>query len=167
MEIELTQNYLKEQLHYNPTTGEFNWIEKKQGRPLNGIAGTMDKDGYRCIRINGKSYKAHRLAFLYMTGNFPPEQIDHLNHRRDDNSFINLRHASHKENQRNASMSSNNKSGFTGVSWYKRDKRWVAKIDINGKRKHLGCFKDLDEAITCRKNANVEFGYHTNHGVSL
>jgi hypothetical protein len=78
------------------------------------------------IQINGKTYQAHRLAFLYMTGKFPPDEVDHINHEPSDNRFVNLRQVTRLENLRNQSLSKNNKSGFTGVSWYGRYSKWVA-----------------------------------------
>jgi hypothetical protein len=162
---ELTQTELKEILHYNPETGEFNWIESKQGRKLNGFVGTIDKtNGYLRIKTNNKRYYAHRLAFLWMTGSFPIKQTDHRNHNRLDNRWINLRTVSRQENQRNRSLNSNNKSGFVGVSWHKHANKWVAQIRINGKLKYLGLFTDLAEAIDTRKKANIKYGYHKNHG---
>ena len=160
----LTQEKLKKTLTYYPKTGLFKWKTPKQRRKLNSIAGNLDKNGYRFIRIDAKNYFAHRLAYLYMKGSFPPEQCDHKNHQRDDNRFSNLREVSHQENQRNRSMSSNNKSGFTGVSFAKHASKWVAHINISGKKKHLGYFTDKDEAITARQEANIKYGFHFNHG---
>jgi hypothetical protein len=163
---ELTQEYLKEILDYNHFNGEFHWIKRIRGVQIYTIAGTMNKRGYRIIKINGKSYYSHRLAFLWMTGNLPPEQVDHINHQKYDNRWINLRLASHQENQRNANIRVDNKSGFVGVHWDKHANKWVAYINISGKRKHLGLFKDLAKAIACRKKANVENDYHANHGAA-
>ena len=164
MKNELTQEYLKDILDYNHFNGEFHWIKRRQGVQIYSIAGCIDKYGYRIIRVNNKSYKSHRLAFLYMTGEFPPEQIDHINHKRDDNRWINLRLVSNQENGRNKSLSVNNKSGFTGVCWYKDRNKWMANIRINGKPKHLGYFTELAEAIAARKDANTKYGFHANHG---
>jgi hypothetical protein len=163
--IELTQDYLKEQLNYEPTTGLFTRKVSNNYRVKVGdVAGSMTAQGYRQINFNGKVYKAHRLAFLWMNGEFPTNQVDHINHNRLDNRWINLRVASQQENQRNASMRADNKSGFTGVGWHKRDKKWGARIRIKGKNKHLGYFTDLDEAINARKRANVKHNFHQNHG---
>ena len=161
----LTQEELKENIHYEPNTGLFTRLKVKSNRiKVGDIAGYINKLGYRIIRINGKSYSAHRLAFLYMDGAFPPNDTDHINHLRADNRFVNLRQVTQVENGRNKSMQSNNKSGFTGVYWHKRASKWVAKIYLNGKDKHLGCFTDIDDAIEARKRANVEHGFHENHG---
>ena len=162
--IELTQERLKETLHYEPLTGYFTWIKPKQVRRINGIAGCVDKNGYRLIGINGKLYYAHRLVYLYIKGEFPPEQVDHINHSKDDNRFSNLRLVSNQENHRNQSMRVDNKSGFVGVSFAKNANKWVAYIKINGKPKHLGLFTELAEAIAARKDANTKYGFHQNHG---
>ena len=160
----LTQKELKKVLHYEPTTGLFTWVKKRQGVSLGGVAGCLQHNGYRHIGVLGKVYSAHRLAFLYMTGKFPLDEVDHKNHERSDNRWSNLREVTRLENSRNRSMHLNNKSGFSGVCWKKRVSKWLASISINGKRKHLGYFKDIDDAIEARKNANIEYGYHANHG---
>ena len=162
----LTQKELKENLHYNADSGVFTWVKAKSNRVnVGAVAGSINNStGYMRIKINGKIYQAHRLAFLYIEGKFPVDDTDHINHSRDDNRFSNLRQATGVENGRNKSLSKNNKSGFTGVFWDKARNKWKAYININGKSKHLGCFTDIDEAIACRKRANVEFGYHENHG---
>ena len=162
---ELTQNYLKEILHYNPKTGEFTWIEKKQGRRLEGAVGSIDRINGLKISINGKDYYAHRLACLYITGSFPPEVTDHINHNKLDNRWANLRQVSQKENQKNRSINANNTSGFNGVCWHKLSGKWIAHISINGKAKHLGYFTELSEAIVARQKANIKYGFHFNHGV--
>ena len=165
MKNEITQKELKKVLDYDADTGKFTWLKSGKGRRKNLEAGCLDKvNGYKAIGINGKIYLAHRLVFLYMTGKFPPDDTDHINHIKTDNRFVNLRKVTHSENSRNRSMHSNNKSGFTGVSWNKSVSKWAANIKINGKYKYLGYFTDINDAIACRKRANVEFGYHANHG---
>jgi hypothetical protein len=162
---ELTQEYLREILTYEQDDGTFKWkVSNNLSVKVGDVAGSVDKRGYLRIGIDGKTYRAHRLAFLYMTGEFPLSGTDHINHDKLDNRFINLRVASQQDNGRNRSINTNNKSGFTGVCWYKHTNKWRTQININGKKKHLGYFKDLAEAINARKNANVENGFHTNHG---
>jgi hypothetical protein len=168
MQNKLTQEKLKKQLHYNLTTGLFTRkVSNSNSVKIGDIAGSVHSDtGYLRIWINGKSYFAHRLAYLYMEGSFPPEQTDHRNHNRLDNRWVNLRLTSHQENQKNRSISANNKSGFNGVSWHKDRNKWVANIRINGKQKNLGYFKELAEAIDARQEANIKYGYHQNHGAA-
>ncbi|EMK2710698.1 HNH endonuclease, partial [Pseudomonas aeruginosa] len=101
----LTQERLKELLSYDAATGEFTWMARKGSRALPGAAaGSNDGQGYVRIAIDGCRYRAHRLAWLYCYGKWPAAQVDHLNHRRDDNRLSNLREVSHSENQRNASL---------------------------------------------------------------
>ena len=144
----LTQGRLKEVLSYDPNTGIFIWVVSKNGRVKKGMcAGTKHCRGYRQICIDGKIYLSHRLAFLYETGEFPEEQCDHINGDRSDNRFINLRVVSQSENQHNiGGIPRNNKSGFLGVSWCNRTRKWVSKIMINKYAKCLGYFESKKEA---------------------
>ena len=161
----ITQQELKELLHYNPKTGIFRW-KKKVSTKINiwQIAGNLDRHGYLKIQIDKKEYRAHRLAWLYETGRFPKEQIDHKNHKRTDNRIVNLREATHQENGKNLSMYSSNMSGATGVCWDKRRKKWRSFIRDNGKQIHIGYFKNKKDAIKARKKAEIFYGYHENHG---
>lgn len=176
----LTQTYLKSLISYNPLTGVFIW----KARPLDSFAtirvgkawntkcagkaaGCVDKiNGYLKISINDKSHRAHRLAWLYINGSMPVDEIDHINHDRLDNRIINLREATGTENHKNMSMDKRNKSGFTGVHWYKRASKWEASITVGGKLKYLGYFQDIQDAITAREQANVKYNFHNNHGLT-
>lgn len=175
----LTQAHLKECLSYDPDAGIFTWLNRpeshfKTRRAFNTwnsrfsgkITGYKKKEfPYLVIRIGGINYKAHRLAFLFMTGSMPPS-VDHINGIRFDNRWINLREASTSENQKNASMRSDNKSGVTGVQWYKKLSKWVARITSDGEKIHLGYFDDIKDAIKARKQAERKYGFHANHGRS-
>lgn len=116
--MSLTQLRLKELLHYDPVTGHFTWIVANSNRaPAGTPAGrTGNSHGYCPIGIDGKRYRAHRLAWLYMTGEWPPEHIDHINGVRSDNRWHNLRAATLKENNRNMGLQRNNAAGYKGVS---------------------------------------------------
>jgi len=116
------------------------------------------------IIINKEHYLAHRLAWLYVNGEFPPDQIDHINHVRNDNRIKNLRTVSCKENQKNKLMHKNNTSGVIGVHWYKPRMKWKAGIKVNGELNHLGYFTSLREAAKARKEAERKYGFHENHG---
>lgn len=139
---ELTQAALKSVLRYEPTTGMFIWVNARTGKGSGRrreTAGSKHNRGYVTIRIDLKPYLAHRLAWLYMTGAWPRQQIDHINGRRSDNRWINLREASptfNGENQRHAQCTSI--IGLLGVSANK--KRWSATITSKGRRHHLGTF---------------------------
>jgi len=161
----LTQDYLKNILDYNPETGDFTWLITPGKRIKAGcIAGSVNGLGYLIIKINNKNYKAHRLAMLYMTGKWPKDQADHINHIKNDNRIVNLREATDEENSKNAPKRKDNTSGITGVLWHSRDKVWQAQIAVTGKRKHLGYFDDKFESICARKSAENKYGYHENHG---
>lgn len=163
---ELTQERLKEVLHYNPDTGVFTWL-KETGRKIKigKVAGSINGQGYIQITCSDKNYLAHRLVFLYMEGKFPLEQGDHKNHIRHDNRWCNLRKTSNQENQRNASMRIDNTSGFTGVCWVKASNKWMTHIRVNGKTRHLGYFCKFSDAVMARKEANIKYNFHENHGV--
>ena len=147
----LTQTELKRLWDYNPSTGIFTRLVRNNGRVNVGdVADSLRLDGYIQIQISGKTYLCHRLAWLYMTGNFPNEQTDHLNGIRHDNRWVNLRDATNSINQQNQrGPKSNNKSGHLGVSWYTRNGKWRADIKVNGKSFHLGTFDDVHEAAEC------------------
>jgi hypothetical protein len=119
---------------------------------------------YITINLYKKKYPAHRLVFLYMIGRFPNAILDHINGDGTDNRWNNLREASIAENNRNARLQHNNKSGITGVSWHKQHKKWYAKINHNGKSIFLGLFENINDAKKVRKNAEIAYGFHQNHG---
>ena len=164
MANEITQSSLQDMLRYDPETGIFTWEVRASKRIRVGdIAGTTTSHGYTAIKIKGKVYKAHRLAWLYMCGVWPVK-IDHINHIRDDNRWVNINNATIQDNSRNISLSKNNTSGHTGITWHEPNKKWRARIMINGKYKALGLYKNIKEAVAARAAANVEFGFHPNHG---
>lgn len=136
------------------------------------IAGTeaftaQDKDGYKKGAVKGNDYLAHRVIWLLHTGHWPADQIDHVNGIRSDNRICNLRPASNTENGRNKRIRSDNSSGVQGVGWCKREKKWQARIRVDGTLKHLGYFNDIQLAASVRKRAEREYGFHENHGRSL
>ncbi len=153
----IIQERLKKLYNYEPKTGIFT---KKKTRK---VASSMH-NGYIRITIDYKDYYAHRLAFLYMNGIFPESIVDHKNHIKSDNRWSNLRIVSHQENCKNFPMNKNNSSGENGVYWHARDNRWIAFIYIDGKKKHIGCFKNREDAASARTEANLKYGYHVNHG---
>ncbi len=152
-------------LTYDLNTGRFTYKCKPRAQTeIGDIAGTIDKEGYRVIKIKNKLYKAHRLAWLFIYGRMPIGQIDHINHNRDDNRIENLRVVNNQENQKNRLINKNNKSGVNGVFWNKLSNKWQARIRVNSKAIHLGLFSTLDEAIEVREQANIKYGFHQNHG---
>ncbi len=160
----ITQERLKELLHYDPDTGVFLYIKSRHRIIAGTIAGHKGRHGHLHLQIDRKKYQCHRLAFLYMTGHFPKHGTDHINGVKDDNRWVNLRDATYKENNRNAKIRSDNSSGFGGVCWHKRSKKWMASIRDDGKNIYLGSYLSKSDAITARKAASKKYGYHENHG---
>lgn len=155
---------LRSLLSYDKESGDFTWI-KSRGRMKSGqIAGVINGPGYSIITINRVQYLAHRLAWLYVNGEWPPQFIDHINGVRADNRLSNLRSVSHKENLRNQAQRSNNKSGCTGVYWIKASGKWQVFIRGDGKNVHVGMFDNFEDAVNARKKAEHERGFHKNHG---
>lgn len=155
----LTQDRLKCLLDYNPDNGLLIWKRN------NKIAGT--KYGARRIRISvdNRLYYAHQLVFLYMTGELPTLEIDHINGIGLDNRWSNLRLVTHSENMKNLKRAVTNTTGITGVtiSQYHPVMKWRAQIQIDGVNMALGTFDNFDAAVRCRKNAEKQFGFHKNH----
>jgi hypothetical protein len=119
---------------------------------------------YEKIKVDGKVYKSHRLAWFYVNGKFPDGEIDHINGNTLDNRICNLRDVSSEGNCRNRTKRADNKSGVTGVLWYPPSGKWQAAIVHNKKKIHLGYFVDIEDAKKARKEAEVKYGYHPNHG---
>lgn len=163
MTSSLTQERLKQLLDYSADTGLMRHIGRS-GVTDGSPAGTPDIEGYSVVRIDGVKHRANRLAWLYMTGEHPEGQIDHVNGIRSDDRFCNLRLVSNKQNGRNQRRQSGNKSGVTGVCWHKRYLKWIAQIRVDGKYIYLGMFSDIEDAAAARKTAEVEYGFHVNHG---
>lgn len=141
---------LHKALHYCPDTGEFTWKSRGQrlfDEKLAGkLAGVIDREGYRRIVFGGKYYRAARLAYAFMTGKWPDVYVDHINGRRADDRWVNLREADFSQNSCNTSKQSNNKTGFKGVAKRNRGKPYEATIMHNGKHHYLGTFHTAEEA---------------------
>lgn len=153
----ITANELRKILNYNLATGIFIWISKVNSNALPGYcAGCLNSQKYLVIRINKKLYLAHRLAWLYVYGAWPKDQIDHINLDKSDNRIDNLREATQWQNEGNVSIRRDNTSGIKGVSWYKRDRKWRANIQINGKQKNLGFFDNIESAAFAYADAALE-----------
>lgn len=120
---------------------------------------------YREIQYKKATHQHHVIVVLYMLGELPDKaEIDHVNHNRSDNRWINLRVVNRKVNARNLSMHSTNKSGVTGVSWLEKTQNWRAYIMVNYKQINLGYYKDKEAAIKARKQAEIDYEFHPNHG---
>jgi len=172
----ITQAVLQELIHYDAATGDFVWCERPRkyfkssrdhkwwnGRFAGTIAGRVDSEGYRTIKVFDKCYKAHRLAWVYMNEVWP-NIIDHINGVKDDNRAINLRSVDCSSNAKNRKIDSRNKSGVTGAHWNAKRNRWVAKIKVDGKYIFLGSHKTLCGAAEARAAAEIKHGFCAAHG---
>lgn len=171
----LTAEYAKTILDYNESSGILTW---KKRPPINRgnnifnslfpreIAGFTSSEGYTILKIMGVRYPAHRVIWLMVYGNWPVNQIDHINRKRGDNRLVNLRSATNSQNQMNASVRSDNPIGIRGISWDKDARKWRAQINKNGRRINLGRFKTINEAQTVYMQAarktygEFSIGYH-------
>lgn len=159
----IAQAELKEVLHYEPTTGIFTWKRRTDKIRIGDIAGTLNK-GYVMIRVNGKIYAAHKLAWLYIYDKyleFPKENIDHINCIRNDNRIENLRIATTTQNGQNVKQArpSNKSTGL--LEAYTHQGKFVSYIRAEGKNRNLGVFntaQEAHEAYIAAKRKLHEFG---------
>lgn len=121
---------------------------------------TQDKDGYIVVKYKGKSYKCHRIIFLYHHGYMPENRIDHINHRILDNKIENLREVSHQCNLRNSKQRKDNKSGIKGVGWHKDSNRWQSSVVVNRKTIYLGVYSCFVEAVAHRLAAEQSLNWN-------
>ena len=143
-------------LNYDKLTGEFTLkIKHSRNVKVGTIAGSVRPNKYRAIRINYRLYFEHRLAWLWMTGKWPENEIDHINRDRSDNRWSNLREATSFQNQHNTCKPVTNKSGFKGVHWYARKRKFQAQIRVNGRRLHLGYFDTPEKAAVAYRSASM------------
>jgi len=165
----ITQARLKELLHYDLETGDFTWLQDRSGASKKGtVAGNELRchtgKTYKRITLEKKNHLSHRLAFLYMEGELPPNDVDHHNGDGTDNRWANLRHATRTENCRNQRRCASNTSGITGVNFHPRVARWQARITVSKKRKSLGYFDNIFDAAAARRSAQNHYNFHENHG---
>ncbi len=157
----LSNDRLKELLHYDPKTGLFTWVAKPNTRSnrikIGGKAGSEKGNGYIQIQIDGKNYLAQRLAWLYVTGSFPDGDIDHADGNPGNNVFENLRSTSRAQNIQNQRRShKRNSAGLLGVHFRKDTKKYTAYITTDRARKSLGCFDTAEAAHSAYLKAKRE-----------
>lgn len=164
-------------LDYDPDTGGMVWKDRgpeqfsrssdslRWRRSFAGKAAltSLNGCGYRVGSVLGRRVRAHHVAWAIFHGEWP-SMIDHINGDRADNRIANLRKASPSQNQRNAFMSSRNTSGFTGVSFDKKRKKWKAALSASGRYVYLGLFDRKEAAIEARRVGSVKYGFSTRHG---
>lgn len=147
----ITQSRLMSLCLYDPATGIFTWrIARPKCKP-GAVVGVREPRGYVVAKLDYRLYYLHRLAWLYMTGEWPVDDVDHIDRDKSNNRWGNLRAATAKQNAENSGLRKSNRSGVTGVS--KWNGYWVARIKSNYKSKTIGYFKDFDSAVKARKEA--------------
>lgn len=158
-EAKLTAEYLRSVMDYDPETGEFWWKPTR--------AGCITSEGRVQIALQGKIYRAHRLAWLWMTGEWPPDPVDHWNMDATDNRWVNLRLATNTENKRNVGSQPrrsplyDGQPPLKGVSPFKGGK-WQSFIKVNGQSIYLGLYDTQEEAYAAYCEASAK--YHGEFG---
>jgi hypothetical protein len=158
----LTQKQLRTKFLYDEETGVLTRRESYGRVKAGQVVGCDNGRGY----LKTCREYVHRLVWCYTFG-YWPEQVDHINHDKGDNRLQNLREVSNSENHRNMGVQRNNTSGHTGVSWDKKHKKWEVNIKVSGKKKFLGYFSLLEDAVVARRKGVTKFGFHLNHGVAV
>lgn len=163
--------YLHKRLRYEPETGKLFWrdceeMSKQWRKRHDGKEAFISHNGCGYLRgqLNGKYFFAHRVIFALNHGQWPADQIDHINGIRTDNRISNLRVVNNSENARNQSMKKSNTSGVCGVCWDKSKKKWQARIVVDGRFKHLGYFTTIETAAASREEASRQHGFTDRHG---
>ncbi len=143
----ITAEEARQLFSYNPETGDLVWRVSLNSRaPIGYIVGTQTKYGYIQVQVRGKSYLAHRVAWLITYGEWPVEHLDHINGNVQDNRLSNLRQATNAQNRYNTKLNIRNKIGLKGVSFAKDRNKWAAHISANGRSRTLGYFATPEEA---------------------
>lgn len=146
---------------YSAARAAASWNKKHAGKPA---FTAHDAHGYLFGRILGANYKAHRVAWTIVHGEWPSDQIDHTNHIRDDNRLVNLRSVRKSDNCKNISLRSDNSTGANGVYLNKRNGKFYAQAKVHGRTLSLGTYRTIQEARVARDAADRTLGFHPNHG---
>ena len=160
----ITQQRLKELVEYNPNTGLFTRIKRGIGIKQGIIINTPNvTTGYLDMQLDARHYSQHRIAWFYIHNEWPIE-IDHINGIRTDNRLINLRNVDRFTNAKNHKIRECSKSGIVGVHFCNRYGKWIAQINVNKKHHYIGSFVFKQDAINARKQAEIKYNFHPNHG---
>jgi len=152
---------------YDKDTGELRFKYARGCRKANSLAGTFH-DGYLRTKINKNNYMVHRLIWFMNYGFIDAKKhIAHINHNKLDNRLINLRLVEENINHKNKPMQKNNTSGYCGVVWHITRLKWIASITYKDKKIYLGAFVNKEDAIKARKDAEIKYGFHKNHGKNI
>jgi HNH endonuclease len=148
-DMPITLERLRALRSYDPLTGQWHFLVDTSQYKRGDIAGHLSREGYMILEVDGKRYRSARLAYFYMTGNWPSGQIDHRDLNKANDAWLNLRDGTHAQNQANMRVKA--KSGFKGV--YASYRRWVAMVRKNGKTVYLGTYDTPEEAHEAYKIA--------------
>ena len=163
MTDELRQQYLREIFEYRD--GNLYWKINKRSKMKNKKAGYITSTGYVHVRIDGKTYVAHRLIWVYHNGSFGDMEIDHINRTKNDNRIENLRLATKAQNRQNVGIRKDNSTGYKGVSYRKDTKKWRVQVGVSGKQITFGYFDDIELAALVATMAREKYhGDFFNHG---
>ena len=153
----LSVEYLKDRFSYDPETGFLVWRKSRFKNLIGKIAGNYDKDGYRVVWVGNRILRVARLAWLLETGAWPTKEIDHINGKKDDDRFANLREATRSQNAMNRGLDPKNTSGIKGVTWHLRRKKWRVCICVGRRHIHIGFFTNKILAEAAYKKAVAEY----------
>lgn len=159
-----TDEDLRRCLCYNPHTGVFTWAARVSRKVNIGAVAGSSLKGYIRVRAGRRAVYAHRLAFLFMSGEMPAGEVDHINGNPADNRWENLRLVTHVENFKNLGVPKTNTTGIMGVYWNRERRKWSAEIWVDRKKKKLAYTADFFEACCARRSAELRLGFHDNHG---
>lgn len=174
-------DYLHQCFDYNPDSGGLTWKARPvshfksealainfNNKHVGKIAGCVlvTKTGkYIMVRIDGALLYAHRIIYKMFYGR-EPKIIDHIDGNGINNSIKNIRSCTTRDNSRNKRLFSTNTSGCTGVVWSRKKKRWGVNIVVDAKQIYLGSFADFNNAVKARRDAEIKYGFHANHGTN-
>lgn len=154
----LSAEYVRRLFRYDPATGDLFWLVNRRGQTKAGDrAGSSNGDGQLRISIDGRKFCVHQIIWLWVTGVWPEELIDHRDLDRSNNRWGNLREATKSQNSSNRGAAKNSKSGVKGVFWHAAGNAWCAQICVMGHRKHLGLFDTIPEAQAAYLKAASQF----------
>lgn len=160
---------VKKLFYYDYETGNFyrvyklSWKRNLYKCPIVQIK-NVNNNGYYQVNFQGRPYAIHRLIFLYVNGFYPENDVDHVDGNRLNNKWSNLREVTRQENLKNVGLRTDNSTGIVGVSLRKDTKKYTAYIEVDGVRIRLGSFKNINEARNARKEAEIKYNFHKNHG---
>lgn len=159
-----TQAQVKKLFRYVKSTGKFTWRVDGRRNKKGAIAGCGKSHGYRVVGVNSKQYPLQHIIWLYVTGKFPKNVINFKDQDRLNFKWNNLRDVTVGECNKNQPLKANSESGINGVFWKESRGKWNAQIRVDGKAIHLGSFNHIRDAEKARKEADIEYGFHKNHG---